>query len=60
VKAVLVGTTVNPALADQLAQDLGIQVVPIYSDSLSAANGPAPTYVDLMRYDVKAIVQALK
>ncbi len=60
VKAVFVGTTVNPALADQLAKDLNVKVVPIYSDSLSDGNGLAPTYMDLMRYDVKAIVQALK
>lgn len=60
VKAIFVGTTVNPRLADQIAQDLGIQVVSLYSDSLSAPDGPAATYLDFMRYNVNAIVAALQ
>lgn len=60
VKAIFVGTTVNPRLADQIAQDLGIQVVSLYSDSLSATDGPAATYLDFMRYNVNAIVAALQ
>ncbi len=60
VKAILVGNTVNPALANQIAQDTGIELVPIYSDSLSPADGPASTYLDFMRYNVDAIVGALK
>jgi len=60
VPAIFVGTTVNPALAEQLAADLGITVVPLYSDALSAADGPAATYLDFMRYNVNAIVTALK
>lgn len=59
VKAIFVGTTVNPRLADQIAQDLGIQVVSLYSDSLSAPDGPAATYLDFMRFNVNAIVAAL-
>lgn len=59
VKAIFVGTTVNPHLADQLAQDLGIQVVSLYSDSLSAPAGPAATYLAFMRFNVNAIVAAL-
>lgn len=60
VKAIFVGTTVNPRLADQIANDLGIQVVSLYSDSLSAPDGPAATYLDFMRYNVNAIVAALQ
>jgi ABC-type Zn uptake system ZnuABC Zn-binding protein ZnuA len=60
VKAILVGTTVNPALSERIARDTGIQVVPIYSGSLSPPDGPAPTYLDYMRYNVSAIVQALR
>ncbi len=59
VRAIFVGSTVNPRQAQQLAQDLGIPVVPIFTDSLSAADGPAATYVDFMRYTVGAIVGAL-
>lgn len=60
VPALFVGTTVNPAMAEQLAGDLGITVVPLYSDALSDAAGPAATYLDFMRYNVNAIVTALK
>lgn len=60
VKAIFVGATVSPRLAEQMAQDLGIQVVSLYSDSLSAPDGPAATYLDFMRYNVNAIVQALQ
>ena len=59
VKAIFVGTTVNPRLADQIAEDLGIQVVSLYSDSLSAPDGPAATYLDFMRFNINAIVAAL-
>ncbi|MEZ4737439.1 MAG: metal ABC transporter substrate-binding protein [Caldilineaceae bacterium] len=59
-KAIFVGTTVSPRLAEQLAQDLGIPVVRLYSDSLSAPDGPAATYLDFMRYNVDAIVSALQ
>jgi ABC-type Zn uptake system ZnuABC Zn-binding protein ZnuA len=43
VQAIFVGTTVNPRLAEQVAQDTGVQVVVLYSDSLSAADGDAAT-----------------
>lgn len=59
VRAVFVGSTVNPRQAEQLAQDLEIRVVSIFTDSLSATDGPAATYVDFMRYNVEAIVAAL-
>lgn len=60
VKAILVGTTVNPTLAEQVATDAGATVVPVYTGSLSGPDGPASTYLDFMRYDVSSIVAALK
>lgn len=60
VAAIFVGNTVSPDLADQLAADTGVTVVPIYSDSLSDAEGRAATYLDFMRYNVTTIVNALK
>jgi len=60
VKAILVGSTVNPALSERIASDTGIQVVPIYSESLTPPGGPVATYLDFMRYNVSAIVQALR
>lgn len=60
VKAVFVGRTVNPQLAEQVAKDTGIKVVYLYTGSLTAPDGEAPTYLSFMRYNVNAIVQALK
>ncbi len=60
VAAIFVGTTVNPQVAQQIAQDVGIHVVPIYTGSLSDPAGPAGTYLDFMRYDVGQIVAALR
>jgi hypothetical protein len=60
VKAIFAGTMVNPQVAEQLAADRGIKVVPIYTDSLSDANGPAPTYVEFMRFNLQTIVDALR
>jgi len=60
VKAILVGETVNPNLAQRVADDTGTQIVLVYTGSLSAADGPASTYLDFMRYNVDVIVGALK
>lgn len=60
VPAIFVGTTVNPQVAQQMARDLGIVVIPIYTDSLSEADGPAATYLELMRSTVKSIAEALQ
>jgi ABC-type Zn uptake system ZnuABC Zn-binding protein ZnuA len=57
--AIFVGTTVNPALAEQIASDTGIRTVFLYTGSLSGPDGPASTYVDFMRYDVEQIVKGL-
>ncbi len=60
VKAVFVGKTVNPSLAQRVAQDTGTQLVFLYTGSLGRPGEPAATYLDLMRYDVSAIIQALR
>ncbi|NJP06226.1 MAG: zinc ABC transporter solute-binding protein [Chloroflexaceae bacterium] len=59
IPAIFVGTTVNPDLAEQIAADLGIQLLPVYTGSLSDADGPAPTYLDMMRYNTDQIVNGL-
>ncbi len=60
VAALFVSTTVNTQTAAQLANDLGIPVVELYTGSLSDAAGPAATYLELMRYDLARIVEALQ
>ncbi len=58
VKVILVGNTVNPSLAQRVAEDTGVQLIHIYTGSLSGPDGPASTYLDFMRYNVKAIAKA--
>lgn len=60
VKAIFVGFYDNHSLADQVAQDTGIKVVPLYLESLSGVDGPAATYIDFIHYDVTTLVEALK
>ncbi len=60
-RAIFLETGSNPKLAEQLARETGIRVVTeLYSHSLSDANGPASTYLDMMRYNTQAIVTALR
>jgi ABC-type Zn uptake system ZnuABC Zn-binding protein ZnuA len=60
VQALFVSSTVNPQTATQVAGDLGIPVITLYVGSLSDAQGPAPSYIEMMRYDVAKIVEALR
>ena len=60
VKALFVGITVNPRLAERVAEDTGVVLVALYSGSLSEPGGNAGTYLELMRYNVNAIVEALR
>ncbi len=57
VPAIFVNATVNPALSERIAQETGATVETLYTHSL--AEGDAPTYLDLMRYDVHKIVETL-
>jgi ABC-type Zn uptake system ZnuABC Zn-binding protein ZnuA len=59
VRALFVSTTVNPEVAEQIAQDTGVRLVRLYTGSLSEPGGPADSYLSLMRYNVSAIVTAL-
>ena len=59
VPAVFVSSVVNPSLVETFAADAGIRVVTLYAHSLTPPDGPAPSYLDLMRYNAEAIVAAL-
>ena len=60
VKAVFTGNRVNPALSQRVADDTGVKLVFIYTDSLSEPNGPVPTYLEWVRHNTQAFVDALK
>ena len=59
VPALFVGFGFNPALSERVAQDMGVALVPLYTDSLSGSEGPAATYLALMHYTATAISEAL-
>lgn len=51
----------NQKLAQQIASETGVKVITdLYVESLSIADGPAPTYIDMIKHDVNSIVEALK
>ncbi len=59
--AIFLETGSNPQLARQLAQETGVKAVTeLYTHSITEADGPAPTYIEMIRFNVKAIVEALK
>jgi ABC-type Zn uptake system ZnuABC Zn-binding protein ZnuA len=61
VNAIFVEVSDAGALADAVAQEAGrdMQVITLYSDSLSDAGGDAGTYLDYLRYNATAIATAL-
>ncbi|RJT82189.1 metal ABC transporter substrate-binding protein [Arthrobacter cheniae] len=53
-------STVNPSAQEQVALATGARLGgTLYVDSLSAADGPVPTFLDLLRYDLRTIAEGL-
>ncbi len=59
VPAVFAETTVNPELAQRVADETGAAFYSLYSGTLSAPDGPAPTYLDYLRYNMQTLARAL-
>ncbi len=60
-RAIFVEIDENPQLAEQIGAETGVKVVTDLLDhSLTAADGPAPTYIAMMKYDTRLVVEALK
>lgn len=58
--AIFLESGANPRLAEQVALESGARVITgLLSHSVTAADGPAPTYLTMMRYNVTTIVDAL-
>ncbi|MCX5977253.1 MAG: metal ABC transporter substrate-binding protein, partial [Coprothermobacterota bacterium] len=61
VQAIFLETGANPQLARQVAGEAGVKVVTeLFTHSLTAPGGEAPTYLEMMRWDTLAIIQALR
>lgn len=60
VKAVFTENVLSPKLAEQVAKEAGAVIGgKLYSDALSDVKGPAPTYIEMMRYNARTLVSAL-
>ncbi len=58
--AIFVENITNPRLIEQIASETGLQVGgALYSDALSDEDGPASTYVDMMRHNIRTIRSAI-
>jgi zinc/manganese transport system substrate-binding protein len=61
IKAVFVENIRDPRLVQQLGREAGVQVQgELYSDALSRAGGPAPTYLQLVRHNVQLLARAMR
>ena len=60
VKAVFVGKTVNPSLAERVVEDTRTQLIFIYTGSLSEPGGEADNYLDYMHYNTIAFIGPLQ
>ncbi len=61
IKALFMENMSNSRLLEQLAKDTGVTPCgKLYADALSTADGPAPNYLKMMRYNVDQILLGLK
>jgi zinc/manganese transport system substrate-binding protein len=60
IPAVFLENVSDRRLADRIAKESGAKIGGrLYSDALSAPNGPAGTYIDMMRHNIRALSAAL-
>lgn len=60
VRVVFPEAALDPALAAALARDAGAEVGPeLYADSLGPAGSPGATYIEMMRHNVRAMVDGM-
>ena len=50
----------DPRLLERIARESGARIGgTLYSDALTDPNGPAPTYIDMMRHNVRQLAAGL-
>jgi len=60
IPAIFIETTVNPKVIQQLATDNKVGIGgKLYSDSIGDKNSPAPSYLDMLKYNTDTMVAAL-
>jgi zinc/manganese transport system substrate-binding protein len=60
IPAVFMENVTDPRLAQRIAEETGAKIGgTLYSDALSPPNGPAATYIDMMRSNLRELTSAL-
>jgi zinc/manganese transport system substrate-binding protein len=60
IRAVFVENITDPRLIEQIARETGAKIGgKLYSDALSTKAGPAPTYIAMMRHNVRLLTAAM-
>jgi zinc/manganese transport system substrate-binding protein len=60
IPAVFLENVSDPRLVQRIADETGAKIGgTLYSDALSAADGPASTYIDMMRHNIRQLSAAL-
>jgi zinc/manganese transport system substrate-binding protein len=60
IPAVFVENITDPRLSERIAQETGAKMGgTLYSDSLSPPDGPAGTYIDMVRHNIRELTKAL-
>ena len=60
IPAVFLENVSDPRLIEQIARETGAAIGgKLYSDALSEPNGPAATYIDMMRHNARELAKAL-
>nr|WP_231502051.1 metal ABC transporter substrate-binding protein [Herbaspirillum sp. RV1423] len=61
IRAVFIENMSSPKLLQQISKEAGVTLGgKLYADALSQADGPAPTYLKLMRYNIEQLLAQLK
>lgn len=61
IRAVFIENMSSPKLLQQISKEAGVKLGgKLYADALSPANGEAPTYLKLMRYNIEQLLAQLK
>ncbi|HEU5101177.1 MAG TPA: metal ABC transporter substrate-binding protein [Roseiflexaceae bacterium] len=61
VKAIFSETQFSPKLTKTIADEAGVTIVSsLYTDTLGEAGSGVTTYIDMLRYDMQEVIEALK
>ena len=61
VRTLFIENRASPKLLNQIARETGVKVGgKLYADVLSPADGPAPSYIQMMQYNIRTLYDGLK